>query len=303
MRVIFLGTSGGLPTPRRSLPSVAILREGEMIMFDCGEGTQAQIMRKGLGFGRLSKIFISHLHGDHLSGLMGLLMTLTLLEHTSPLDIYGPEQLAPFFDSLVKDINLRTRFPLKIHTALPGFVAKEDEYFVEAAPARHSSPCLAFALQERMRPGRFNLEIARELGIPEGPAFGRLQKGETVTLSDGRIITPPDVLGPARKGRRIVYVTDTLYYPQLIPFCRDADLLIHEGMFANDMEDEARLRKHCTASQAAKLALDAGVKRLVLVHISARYNDTSILRDEARAVFPDTEVARDLMEIEIPFED
>ncbi|MFA6451616.1 MAG: ribonuclease Z [bacterium] len=303
MRIIFLGTSGGLPTPRRSLPSVAVLRDGEMMLFDCGEGTQTQIMRKGLGFGRLSKIFISHLHGDHLSGLMGLLMSLTLLEHETPLDIYGPPQLAPFYDSLVRDINLRTKFPVTIKTAEPGCVVREEDYIIEAAPVRHSSPCLAFALQEKMRPGRFDLDHARELGIPEGPLFGRLQKGEQITLDDGRVIASPDVLGPARKGRRIVYVTDTMCHPPIIPFCRDADLLIHEGMFTNDMEDEARLRKHCTAAQAAFIAREAGAKRLVLVHLSARHGDTNPLRDEARAVFPGALVAHDLMEIEIPYED
>jgi len=303
MRVIFLGTSGGLPTPRRSLPSVAVLREGEMILFDCGEGTQTQIMRKGLGFGRLTKIFISHLHGDHLSGLMGLLMTLTLLDHETPLDIYGPPQLGPFFDSLIKDINLRTRFPLTVNTAAPGRVVSEEEYIIEAAPLRHSAPCLAFAIQEKMRPGRFNLDRARELGIPEGPLFGILQKGEPVTLDDGRVITPPDVLGPARKGRRIVYATDTMFYPPIIPFCREADLLIHESMFSSDMEDEAVDRKHSTAAQAATIAKESRVKRLVLVHLSARYGDTRPLRDEARAVFPETDVATDLMEMEIPYED
>ena len=303
MRVIFLGTSGGLPTPRRSLPSVALLREGEMILFDCGEGAQSQIMRKGLGFGRLTKIMISHLHGDHLSGLMGLLMTLTLLERTAPLDLYGPGELRPFFESLVRDIKLRTRFDLNIHTAEPGIIVREDEYHIEAAPVMHSAPCLALALQEKPRPGRFNLDGALALGIPEGPLFGRLQKGETVTLDDGRDISPADVLGPARRGRRIVYVTDTVYYPPIIPFCRGADLLIHEGMFTSDMEDEARVRRHCTAAQAASIAKEAGARRLILTHISARHTDPRPLRDEARAVFPDSDVAQDLMEVEIPYED
>lgn len=303
MRVIFLGTSGGIPTPRRSLPSVAVLLEGEMILFDCGEGAQSQIMRKGLGFGRLTKIFITHLHGDHLSGLMGLLMTLTLLERTAPLDVYGPPELQPFFKSLIGDIKLHTRFDLSVRAAAPGVVAREDGYHIEAAPVLHSAPCLAFALQEKPRPGRFDLERALELGIPEGPLFGRLQKGETITLEDGREVSPAEVLGPARKGRRLVYVTDTVHYPPIVPFCRDADLLIHEGMFASDMENEARDRKHCTAAQAAAIAKEAGAKRLALTHISARYNDTLPLRDDARAIFPDAEVAHDLMEIEIPYED
>jgi ribonuclease Z len=303
MRVIFLGTSGGLPTPRRALPAVAVLRGGEMLLFDCGEGTQQQIMRKGLGFGRLTKIFISHLHGDHLSGLMGLLMTLTLLERNTPLDIYGPPELQPFFESLKRDIKLRTRFDLSVYSAAPGIVVREDEYFIEAAPLMHSAPCLAFALQEKPRPGRFNVARALELGVLEGPMFGQLQRGETITLEDGRAVSPADVLGPARSGRRLVYATDTCYYPGIIPFCRNADLLIHEGMFTNDMEDEARIRRHCTAAQAASIAKEAGAKRLVITHLSARHSDTRCLCDEARAVFPDAEVAHDLMEMEIPYED
>jgi len=303
MRVIFLGTSGGLPTPRRSLPAVAVLREGEIILFDCGEGTQTRIMRKGLGFARLTKIFISHLHGDHLSGLMGLLMTLTLLEHQTPVDIYGPRELKPYFESLVRDLKLHTRYPLAIHETQPGVIVREDDYFIEAAPLNHSMPCLAFALQEKPRPGRFNVERAAELGVPVGPLFSQLQAGQEVELADGRTVSPADVLGEPRSGRRIVYVTDTAYHPTIIPFCRKADLLIHEGMFSSDMEEEAIYRKHCTARHAATIAKQAEVKRLVLTHISARYNDTRELQDEAREVFPDSDAAQDLMEIEVPYED
>ncbi len=292
-----------MPTPRRSLPAVAVLREGEIILFDCGEGTQTRIMRKGLGFARLTKIFISHLHGDHLSGLMGLLMTLTLLEHQTPVDIYGPRELKPYFESLVRDLKLHTRYPLAIHETQPGVIVREDDYFIEAAPLNHSMPCLAFALQEKPRPGRFNVERAAELGVPVGPLFSQLQAGQEVELADGRTVSPADVLGEPRSGRRIVYVTDTAYHPTIIPFCRKADLLIHEGMFSSDMEEEAIYRKHCTARHAATIAKQAEVKRLVLTHISARYNDTRELQDEAREVFPDSDAAQDLMEIEVPYED
>lgn len=301
MRVIMLGTSGGQPTPRRSLPAVAIIREGEMILLDCGEGAQTQIMKKGIGFGRLSKIVITHLHGDHLSGLMGLFMTLSLLGHENPVSLYGPPSLSGFFESLKRDINLKVKFPLDIQTLRQGVFARENEYHLEAAPVPHSAPCMAIALQEKMRPGRFDLERARELGIPEGPLFGRLQRGEEITLDDGRVISPSDVLGEPRKARRIVYATDTLYNPAIVPFCRDADLLIHESMFATEMEHEALARKHSTAAQAAAVAKEAGALKLVLTHISARYLDTAQLRDEARAVFPNTYIARDLMEIEVPY--
>ncbi len=303
MRIIFLGTSGGQPTPKRSLPAIALHREGEIILLDCGEGAQTQIMKKGLGFGRISKIIITHLHGDHLSGLMGLLMTFSLLERENPVTVYGPPELSPFFNSLVRDLKLHTRYPVTILPLKQGIFHREDEYHLEAFPVPHSAPCMAIALQEKIRPGRFNLERARALGIPEGPAFGRIQKGESVTLDDGTVISPAEILGEPRPGRRVVYVTDTIYNPGVIPFCRDADLLIHEAMFANDMEDEAAMRRHSTAAQAAHIALAAGARRLALTHISARYFDTNAHRDEARAIFPATDVARDLFEIEVPFAD
>ncbi|MFH1539570.1 MAG: ribonuclease Z [bacterium] len=301
MRVIFLGSGGSLPTPRRNLPSVCLLREGEMMLFDCGEGTQTQIMRKGVGFGRLTRIFISHIHGDHLSGLIGLLMTLTLLGHEHSITIYGPPEVEDFIESLKRTIRLRCDFGLRFEAVKPGVFVEEKEYTIEAAEVNHSVPTYAFALRERVRPGRFNLEKAKELGIPEGPLFSRLQQGESITLESGRVVEPGEILGPARPGRGVVYVTDTLYTPSLADFCRGADLLMHEGMFTDEMEEEARYRKHCTASQAATLARAAEVKRLVLIHISPRYWRRKELRDEARRVFPDTDVAKDLMEIEVPY--
>lgn len=303
MRVVFLGTSGGLPTPKRSLPSVALIREGEMMLFDCGEGTQTMIMKKGLGFGRLTKIFISHIHGDHISGLMGMMMTMSLLERTEPLDLYGPPEMTPYFDSLKKILRINVKFPLNIHEVNTGVFLREEEYHVEAASLPHSAPCFGFAVQEKIRPGRFNLERARELGVPEGPLFGKLQKGENVELESGAVISPADVLGAPRPGRRFVYLTDTVYNPSIVTFCRNADLLVHESMFASDMEEEARMRKHSTAAQAATIARDAEVKKLALTHISARYLDTDELKNDARAIFPGAIVAKDLLELDIPFRD
>jgi ribonuclease Z len=300
MKIIFLGTSGGIPTSTRSLPAVAVLRDGEMMLFDCGEGTQVRIMKKGIGFGRLSKIFISHIHGDHLSGLMGLLMTMSLLEHTSPIDIWGPSELEGFFDAMERYVKLRCRFPVTLHTVKRGVLVREEDYIVEAFPTVHSTPGYAFAIQERVRPGRFDLDKARAMGLPEGPLFGQVQRGETVTLDDGRTIGPADLLGPPRPGRRVVYATDTLPLPDMVSFARGADLLIHEGMFAMDMQTEADERKHCTAAAAARIAAEAHVRRLVLTHISPRYRKTDELRDEARQEFPEAVVASDLMELEIP---
>jgi ribonuclease Z len=280
-----------------------MVRDGEMMLFDCGEGTQMRLMRKAMGFARLSKIFITHIHGDHMAGLPGLIMTLNLLGHETPMTIWGPPEIGPFIKSLERDIKLRCHFPLQVKIIKPGVFHSEDDYHMEAVPLDHSAPCWGLALQEKPRPGRFHIERATELGVPAGPLFGQLQNGYSVTLEDGRVVSPADVLGPTRAGRRFVYITDTLYQPGLVPFCRDADLLVHEGMFTQDMEHEARERKHCTAAQAATLARDAAVKRLVLTHISARYADASVLTEEARAVFPESTVAHDLMEVDVPLSD
>jgi ribonuclease Z len=302
--VTFLGTSSGTPTHQRNLACVALQRSGELILFDCGEAAQIQYRRAGLPFGKLTAICISHMHGDHVTGLMGLLMSLQMAERTAPLALYGPPGLEEYVRCNRRTLHTAFGYRLEFVQARDAQILWEtDEYRVRCAPLDHRLFCLGFALEEASRPGRFNLERARELGVPEGPLFGRLQRGETVGLPDGRAITPDEVLGPARRGLKVAYCTDTRPSSAAVELARDADLLIHEGTFAADVAAEANMKGHSTVVQAAQIARRAGARRLALTHISPRYADASILREQARSVFPESVVVDDLSRIGLYHED
>ena len=294
MKVVILGSGGAFPTPRRMLPSVALLREGEMFIFDCGEGTQLQLGESRLGWARLRSVFISHLHGDHVIGLAGLLMTMSMGERTEPLDIWGPTGIKGFVDQTRKYLKFGVSFPLKVVETKGGVLQDEAAYFIEALPVKHRVFTLGFRLVEKLRPGRFNLESARRLKVPAGPLFKRLQSGRTVTLESGESVRPEEVLGPPRPGRKVVYLADTRPFPAAVEFARGADLLICDGMFDDAMAEEAARRGHSTSRQAATLARDAEVEKLVLIHISPRYQQIADLLSQAREIFPATRVARDL---------
>ncbi|KPL18304.1 MAG: hypothetical protein AMJ92_08695 [candidate division Zixibacteria bacterium SM23_81] len=300
MKVITLGTGGAIPTAQRSLPATALIREGEMLLFDCGEGAQLQMRRAHTGFGRLSKIFISHLHGDHLAGLPGLLMTMALLSRDKPLKIFGPSGLKKFVRVARETFKFHSEYELAVHEIEGGQVTTGPGYWVEACPMDHSIFALGYSLVEEDRPGEFNLRRALDLGIPEGPLFGKLQQGKSVTLDDGRVIRPQEVLGNPRKGRKFTYAVDTRPCEAVVELARGADLLVHDGMFAQDLVEDAQQMGHSTAMQAAQVAKEAGIHQLILSHISQRYRDDKVLLQEARSVFPRTEMARDLMSIEIP---
>jgi ribonuclease Z len=302
--VTFLGTSSGTPTSHRNLACVALQRAGELILFDCGEAAQIQYRRAGLPFGKLTAICISHMHGDHVTGLMGLLMSLQMAERTAPLRLYGAPGLEEYVRCNRRTLHTAFAYRLQILEAREAQVLWEtEEYRVRCAPLDHRLFCLGFALEEAARPGRFQLERARALGIPEGPLFGRLQRGETVVLPDGRSVAPEEVLGPPRRGLKVAYCTDTRPSKATIEMARDADLLIHEGTFAADVAAEANMKGHSTVVQAADIARRAGVRRLALTHISPRYADASLLRQQARAVFPESVVADDLSRICLYHED
>jgi len=304
MRAVVLGSGGAFPTERRMLPSVALLREGEMFIFDCGEGTQLQLGRSHLGWARLQAILITHLHGDHIIGLAGLLMTMSMGERKEPLFIYGPPGVGDYVDLNRKYLKFGVGYPLEIRELDGGgIVREEEEYALEAIPVRHRVFTLAYRLREKPRPGRFDLEKARALGIPPGPLYKEIQSGREATLPDGRVVKPGEILGPPRAGRTVVYMVDTRPFPGGVEFARGADLLIHDGMFDDELKDEARERGHSTAREAAELAKEAGVSRLVLVHISPRYQAIQTLVEEARSVFPETRVARDLDSFEIALKD
>jgi len=299
-QVILLGTAGSIPTKSRNLPCIAIRRRGELILFDCGEGAQRQFIKAGIGFPAKFKIFISHLHGDHVLGLPGLLQTMSLMGRSAPLEIYGPRGIIDFLKALRETVRFLLTFDVKVFEVGEGLIYEGDDYVIKACWTDHSIPCLAFSLEEHPRPGKFYPEKAIELGVPKGPLWKRLQMGFPVKLADGRIIKPEQVLGPMRRGLKLVYSADTTPCERVIELARNADLLIHEATFDDSLADKASEDKHSTASQAAEVALKANVKFLVLTHISARYEgDDSILLNQARSIFPKVVVGRDFQVIEL----
>lgn len=274
-----------MPTRARNVASVAVTMDGAVLLFDCGEGTQHQLMRSNVRFGAIDAIFLTHLHGDHLFGLPGLLASMSLNAREKPLALYGPAGVAAFMRALPL---FHTSFDVDIHELAPGRVRRGDGYSVDAAPMVHSAACFGFRIVEDDRPGEFDVARARALGIEPGPAYGRLQRGESVGN-----VKPSDVLGPARNGRRIVYCTDTRPCENAIELARGADVLIHESTYASDMAEEAVSRFHATAAEAAAVAREAQARQLILTHISPRYTEPSMLLTEARQVFAQTELAED----------
>jgi ribonuclease Z len=299
MQVILLGTGAALPTPERRTSATAILYEGEMFLFDCGEGTQLQLRKAGLRHGRLSRIFITHMHGDHVIGIMGLLMTMELSGRERPVELYGPPALADYVATSTRLLSTGFRYPIIFHEACPGMICRTDTYTVECLPLNHRVLTYGYAFQERDKPGTFDVAQAEALGIPKGPLYGHLQKGQPVTLPDGRTVYPHDVLGPPKRGRRVAYCLDTRPCPEAATLARDADLLLHDSTLASGAEQEAAQKGHSTARQAAVLAKEAGVKRLVLTHISSRYTDVRELLSGLEGLHDDIVVGRDLMELSV----
>ena len=290
--VIFLGTGGSLPTKERGLPSVALRRDGELIILDCGEGTQRQMMHAGLGFNRPTTILISHLHGDHILGLPGLLQTMSSLARDKPLDLYGPKDLTRFLDLIYKPLGYPANFQLRAKELGPGDEVDRGEYVIKTALAKHDILCLAYSIAEKDRPGRFHPEKAKRLKIPEGPLWGELQHGKPVRL-EKRLIQPREVIDPPRPGLKVVYAIDTRPAESVKSIAKGADLLIHDGGFTEDRSPKAQEYYHSTAREASQLAKAAGVKRLALIHISAVTRDDSVLLREARKVFRPTIVPKD----------
>jgi len=301
LRVIFLGTAGSVPTPKRSLPAILIQRKGEQLMFDCGEGVQRQMMKAKTGFHKKMKVFVSHMHGDHVLGLPGLLQTMALLDRERKFEIYGPPGTKRFIEAIKETVQFVLTFPVEIHEVKEaGVVREEEEYAVKAVWANHVIPSLAYALVEQPRPGRFYPEKAKSLGVPEGPLWSKLQYAHKVKLPDGRVVKPEQVVGPPRPGRKIVYTGDTRPFKGFAKFAAGADLLIHDATLDDELAEKAAEDGHSTPSQAAESAKKAKVKQLILTHISARYDDTSILLEQAQKIFENTQVAEDFMKIEIP---
>ncbi len=301
IRVIFLGTGGSIPTPKRSLPAILIQRKGEQIMFDCGEGVQRQMIKAKGSFHKKMRIFITHMHGDHVLGLPGLLQTMALLDREKKLEIYGPVGIRRFLECVKETVQFFLTYPTEIYEVeKAGVVCDEAEYTVQAVHADHVSPSWSYAFVEKPRPGRFNLKKARALGIPEGPLWSKLQQGQKIRLDNGEVVKPEQIVGSLRKGRKMIYTGDTKPSQSLVNFAINADLLIHDATLDDALAERAEEDGHSTPCQAADTAKKAKAKQLVLMHISARYDDTDLLLEQAKKIFGNTIVAHDFMKIEIP---
>jgi ribonuclease Z len=299
--VLFLGTSGSMPTAQRAPTATLVRRGGERLLFDCAEGTQRQFLRSGVGLIELREVFLTHYHADHFLGLPGMMKTFALRGREIPLDIYGPPGLKSLF-TVLKRIFGKLTYEVNLIELRPGDVLERGEYNLVPFLVAHGVSSIGYALVEHPRPGRFDVEQADALGVPAGPERGALQRGDSVTLPDGRTITPDAVLGPARAGRKLVLSGDTMPAASVLEIAHAADLLIHEATFAEDEEERARETMHSTAREAAELARAAEVKMLALTHLSNRYFGSELAR-EAQAVFPETVVPKDFDIIELRFEE
>ncbi|HNS72033.1 MAG TPA: ribonuclease Z [bacterium] len=298
IRLFFLGTGAAVPTLRRALPTLAIAFPAETVLCDCSEGTQQRLMAAGLSPARIRHILISHLHGDHIFGLPGLLTTQHLLDRREPMHIWGPAGLRQFLENIAAVTGHRTRFEQHIHEWDEEQVGeiRLERFSFSAMRLQHSKPCYGFRICANSRPGRFDIAAAGKLGIPEGPLRRRLQEGEAVVLQDGRQIIPGQVMGPPRQGSSIAYCTDTRPCPAGIELARGVDVLLHDSTFSAELLPLAEETGHSTAAEAAMLARAAGARRLYLWHLSGRMGeaDDHLLLEQARPLFPETYLPEDL---------
>ncbi len=306
MEAFILGCGGMMPLPYRHLTSVLLRRDGDLFLFDGGEGTQISLKRLNLKWKKINAIFVSHTHADHVTGLPGIMMLSAQVDRKEPLYIYGPPKIAEYIDTSRKVLDMYINYPVVVkEITAPCVVHEEPDFIVRAFPLQHTKTCVGYALEEKDRPGEFNPEAAKALGVPCGPLWAKLQSGQEVQATDGSIVKPEQVLGSARKGRKFSYVTDTLYLDSIAREVKDSDLLICEGMFEHDLLDQAKEKKHMTALQAGTIARDANVKKMAMIHYSPRYTDKDlyVLEEEARKVFPEAMLSRDRMKIDIPYVD
>jgi ribonuclease Z len=297
--VVFLGTAGSMPTAQRAPTALLVRRGGERLLVDCAEGTQRQLLRSQIGLVELREIFLTHYHADHYLGLPGMLKTFALRGREAPITIYGPPGLADLFVALRRIFGKLT-YGYDLVELRPGDVLERGDYELHTFSVDHGVSAVGYALVELPRPGRFDEVEAEALGIPHGPERGALQRGDSVTLADGRVITPDSVVGPPRPGRKVVVAGDTAPCRSVLETARDADLLVHEATFCEEERERARETAHSTAADAAEIARLADVGLLALTHLSSRYFGPDIAR-EARAIFTETVVPKDFDVIEIPF--
>ncbi|MEM0441038.1 MAG: ribonuclease Z [Candidatus Caldarchaeum sp.] len=299
MRLVFLGTSGGMPTKKRGLPAVAVRMKSSLILFDCGEGTQRQFLQAGIGLKPGFHIFLSHLHGDHVLGIPGMLFTLSMNGRKEEVNIYGPHQTLDFLKAVLRPQFGSLSFKVIGHEMEPGDTVRIDNVTVSCFQTDHTTYSLGYVLKEDERPGKMRQEFLDSLGVPRGPLWGRLQRGESITFG-GRVITPDEAMEPPKPGRKIVYTGDTRPCEAVVQASRQADVLIHDATFESKLRAKALEEGHSTAEDAAIAAAKASVRRLYLFHISPRYEETDLLLIEARAVFPESYVAEDFMIYVVP---
>lgn len=298
MKLVFLGTSAAQPTPERGLTCICLEKEGEILMFDAGEGAQISYLKSGLGWNKKMKIFVTHLHGDHCIGILGLLQTMTLQNRTESMEIYGPDGIEEFIAANIKVLNFGLSFPVMITTVKEGTVVNEKTYTINSCEADHSVTSYSYLFQEKDKPGRFFPDKAKELGVPEGELWHKLQTGQDIQVGD-KIVKSSGVLGEKRPGKRIGISGDTRPTKKLEEFFKDCDYLSFDSTFSHELQDKALETHHSTAKEAADLAKKANVSNLILTHFSARYNDESVLLEEAKTIHSSVIAAKDLLEIEI----
>jgi ribonuclease Z len=301
VKLTFLGTGGSTPTKERNVPATAVQMGSRVILVDCGEGTQRQLLHTPVSFMKITDIFITHFHGDHFLGLPALFQTMNLNDRKEPLTVHGPQGTGHFVGT-IKDLGyFRARYEILLSELDVGDTVDLGDFTMTACPADHNVPTLAYRLDESERPGKFDKARAVELGVPEGPMFGKLQRHESVE-ANGRTVTPDMVLGPPRPGRKIVFSGDTKPCDGLVESAKDCDVLLHDATFADEEEAEAGEFGHSTARQAARVARDAGALTLFLTHFSPRYEDEEErLLEQAREVFPNSRLAGDMEEFVVAF--
>lgn len=298
MKLVFLGTSAAQPTPERSLTCICLEKDGEILMFDAGEGAQISYLKSGLGWNKKMKIFVTHLHGDHCIGILGLLQTMTLQNRTESMEIFGPDGIEEFIAANIKVLNFGLSFPVMITSVSEGLIDEGKTYTVKACKAEHSVKAFSYLFEENNKPGRFFPEKAKELGVPEGELWHKLQMGQDIQI-ENKTVRSSEVLGEKRPGKKIGISGDTRPTKKLEEFFKNCDYLSFDSTFSHELHDKALETHHSTAKEAAELAKNANVSNLILTHFSARYNDETVLLEEAKIIHNNVIAAKDLLEIEI----
>lgn len=298
MKLVFLGTGGSYPTPQRNVPSVALKHKGDITLFDCGEGTQRQLMHSPLSFMKINRIFITHFHGDHFLGLPGLIQSMNMNDRERALEIYGPRGTVSLVKELAHIGYFKPNFPLNIVELKIGAELAFENYEIETVQPDHNVPSLTYCFKEKDKKGRFNKQKALDLGVPEGPLFSKIHSGNSVEV-DEKEIKPEEIVGPPRQGRKIVYTGDTRPTCRIVEAARDADVLIHDATLDSSKSDRAVERGHSSVTGAAKVAKKARVDKLFLVHISPRYRDVGELEKQAKEVFSESTIPDDLVQYDI----